>query len=74
MSPSEVVTATASSGISTRSGHEPDEGGHFGRFGGRFVPEALIAALDELTAFYEKARVDPEFLTELDRLQRDYAG
>jgi tryptophan synthase beta chain len=74
VSPSEVVTATASSGISTRSGHEPDEGGHFGRFGGRFVPEALIAALDELAAFYEKARVDPEFLTELDRLQRDYAG
>ncbi|MDT7562186.1 MAG: tryptophan synthase beta chain [Pseudonocardiales bacterium] len=74
MSPSEVVTATASSGISTRSGHEPDEGGHFGRYGGRFVPEALIAALDELAAFYEKARVDPEFLTELDRLQRDYAG
>jgi tryptophan synthase beta chain len=74
VSPSEVVTATASSGISTRSGHEPDEGGHFGRYGGRFVPEALIAALDELAAFYEKARVDPEFLTELDRLQRDYAG
>ena len=74
MSRSEVVTATASSGIATRSGHEPDEGGHFGRFGGRFVPEALIAALDELTAFYEKARVDPDFLAELDRLQRDYAG
>jgi tryptophan synthase beta chain len=74
VSRSEVVTATASSGIATRSGHEPDEGGHFGRFGGRFVPEALIAALDELTAFYEKARVDPDFLAELDRLQRDYAG
>ena len=74
MSRAELVTATASSGIATRSGHEPDEGGHFGRFGGRFVPEALIAALDELTAFYEKARVDPEFLNELDRLQRDYAG
>ncbi|HTF47611.1 MAG TPA: tryptophan synthase subunit beta [Pseudonocardia sp.] len=74
MSRSEVVTATASSGIATRSGHEPDEGGHFGRFGGRFVPEALVAALDEVSAFYEKARVDPEFLAELDRLQRDYAG
>jgi len=74
MTPSEVVTATASSGIATPSGHEPDEGGHFGRFGGRFVPEALIAALDELTVFYEKARVDPEFLAELDRLQHDYAG
>ena len=74
MSRSEVVTATASSGIATPSGHEPDEGGHFGRFGGRFVPEALVAALDEVSAFYEKARVDPEFLAELDRLQRDYAG
>jgi len=74
VSRTEVVTATASSGIATRSGHEPDEGGHFGRFGGRFVPEALIAALDELTAFYEKARVDPDFLAELDRLQHDYAG
>jgi tryptophan synthase beta chain len=68
------VTATASSGIATRSGHEPDERGHFGRYGGRFVPEALIAALDELAAFYEKARSDPDFLAELDRLQRDYAG
>jgi tryptophan synthase beta chain len=68
------VTATASSGIATRSGHEPDERGHFGRYGGRFVPEALIAALDELAAFYEKARVDPDFLAELDRLQHDYAG
>jgi tryptophan synthase beta chain len=66
--------ATASTGLATRSGHEPDERGHFGRYGGRFVPEALIAALDELTVFYEKARIDPEFLGELDRLQRDYAG
>jgi tryptophan synthase beta chain len=68
------VTATASSGIATPSGHEPDEHGHFGRYGGRYVPEALIAALDELTVFYEKARIDPAFLTELDRLQRDYVG
>jgi tryptophan synthase beta chain len=68
------VTVTASAGLTTRSGHEPDERGHFGRYGGRFVPEALIAALDELTVFYEKARVDPDFLAELDRLQRDYAG
>jgi tryptophan synthase beta chain len=68
------MSATASSGLSERSGHDPDERGHFGRYGGRFVPEALVAALDELTVFYEKARVDPEFLAELDRLQRDYAG
>ncbi|MGI8816659.1 MAG: tryptophan synthase subunit beta [Pseudonocardia sp.] len=66
--------ATASLGLSHASCHEPDERGHFGRHGGRFVPEALIAALDELTVFYEKARIDPGFLAELDRLQRDYAG
>jgi tryptophan synthase beta chain len=68
------TTVTASVGVATRSGHEPDERGHFGRYGGRFVPEALVAALDELDVFYEKARADPDFLTELDRLQRDYAG
>jgi tryptophan synthase beta chain len=64
----------ASAGLAERSTHEPDEHGHFGRYGGRFVPEALIAALDELAVYYEKARVDPDFLGELDRLQRDYAG
>jgi len=68
------TSVTASVGLSQRSEHEPDESGHFGTYGGRFVPEALIAALDELTVFYEKARVDPEFLAELDRLQHDYAG
>ncbi len=66
--------ATASAGIAERSGHEPDPTGHFGRYGGRFVPEALVAALDELETFYDKARTDPDFLGELDRLQRDYAG
>ncbi len=52
----------------------PDATGHFGVFGGRFVPEALIAALDELTEAYEAMRVDPAFLAEFDRLQRDYTG
>ena len=46
----------------------PDETGHFGIFGGRFVPEALIAALDELTEAYEAMRVDPAFLQEFARL------
>ncbi|MCE6993856.1 tryptophan synthase subunit beta [Saccharothrix sp. S26] len=54
--------------------HDPDERGHFGPWGGRFMPEALIAAVDELAAFYEKARVDPEFLDEFARLLRDFAG
>ncbi|WP_433282761.1 tryptophan synthase subunit beta [Pseudonocardia xinjiangensis] len=60
--------------MSTPSGHEPDERGHFGRYGGRYVPEALIAALDELAAAYDKARGDREFLDELDRLHREYSG
>ncbi len=68
------MTVHASHGIEIPSGHEPDERGHFGRYGGRFVPEALVAALDELEAAYEKARGDREFLDELDRLHRDYSG
>jgi tryptophan synthase beta chain len=64
----------ASDGVAHPSDHDPDERGHFGRYGGRFVPEALIAALDELTTAYEKARGDRDFLDELDRLHRDYSG
>ncbi|WP_068269126.1 tryptophan synthase subunit beta [Aldersonia kunmingensis] len=64
----------ASAGIAERSNHEPDAGGHFGVYGGRHVPEALMAVIEEVTAEYEKARVDPGFLHELDRLQRDYTG
>ncbi|WP_280317531.1 tryptophan synthase subunit beta [Nocardia wallacei] len=63
----------ASVGVTQRS-HEPDLGGHFGAYGGRHVPEALMAVIEEVTAEYDKCRVDPEFLSELDRLQRDYAG
>ncbi|WP_424185669.1 tryptophan synthase subunit beta [Actinokineospora sp. G85] len=54
--------------------HDPDARGHFGPYGGRFMPEALIGALDELSAEYDKARLDPEFTTEFTRLLRDYAG
>jgi tryptophan synthase beta chain len=52
----------------------PDLGGHFGPYGGRFVPEALVAALDELAAAYASARVVPQFTSELDRLLTTYAG
>jgi tryptophan synthase beta chain len=48
--------------------------GHFGPYGGRFVPEALIEALDELTAAYEAAKVDPIFQKELADLHRTYTG
>jgi tryptophan synthase beta chain len=52
----------------------PDATGHFGAYGGRFVPEALVAALDELAAAYATAQHDPAFLAELDHLARTYTG
>ena len=51
-----------------------DAPGHYGRFGGRFVPEALIAALDELEQSFREAIVDEPFLTRLQDLQRSYGG
>ncbi len=48
--------------------------GRFGRFGGRFVPETLIAALDELEAAFTAARSDPTFLAELGTLLREFVG
>ncbi len=52
----------------------PDERGYYGDFGGRFVPETLIPALDELTAAYYDAMQDAEFQNELSHLQRTYTG
>lgn len=49
-------------------------GPYFGEFGGRFVPESLIAALDELDATYQAARIDPDFQAELAELHRTYTG
>nr|WP_202803941.1 tryptophan synthase subunit beta [Brachybacterium muris] len=46
----------------------------FGDFGGRFLPEALVPALDELSEVYEKAIVDPDFIAELQRLAEEYTG
>ena len=48
--------------------------GHFGPYGGRFVPEALIGALEELEAAHIAAAVDPVFIAELDHLHRTYTG
>ncbi len=55
------------------TGHAP-ETGRFGPYGGRYVPETLIPALDELAAAYEEASADPAFLAEVDRLAADYVG
>ncbi len=52
----------------------PDAAGHFGRFGGRFMPEALVAPLDELERHWREAMVDDTFTAELDRLRREYCG
>jgi tryptophan synthase beta chain len=52
----------------------PDARGRFGRFGGRYVPEVLIPALDELAGAWEHAAGDPAFRGELDALLRDYVG
>ncbi|MEN0104160.1 MAG: tryptophan synthase subunit beta [Curtobacterium sp.] len=49
-------------------------GPYFGDFGGRFVPESLVLALDELEAAFREAWADPAFHEELDALQRDYTG
>jgi len=52
----------------------PDASGHFGKFGGRFMPEALVAALDELEDAWHQARHDDGFNAELDRMLAEYAG
>src|SRR5882724_5592725 len=53
---------------------QPDELGHWGIYGGRYVPETLMAPLEELTAAYFIAREDPAFKSELATLLQDYAG
>ncbi|MGE5136490.1 MAG: tryptophan synthase subunit beta [Gemmatimonadota bacterium] len=58
----------------TAAGPVPDALGHFGGYGGRFAPEALMAALAELTAEYQAAQADPQFTGELAGLLRSYAA
>src|SRR6202048_1315332 len=52
----------------------PDAHGHFGPYGGMFVPETLMSALNDLAAEYERAKNDPAFQNELSTLLRDFAG
>lgn len=66
------MSITQSSGPATS--HVPDSRGRFGDFGGRFVPETLTRALDQLTSEYEAAKRDPEFLRELDILLKTFVG
>ena len=52
----------------------PDERGYFGDYGGRYVPEILVPALDELVAAYAEVKADAGFWAELEALSRDYVG
>jgi tryptophan synthase beta chain len=55
-------------------GSVPDAAGYFGAFGGKFIPEALVAAVDEVAVEYEKAKADPAFAAELNELLVNYTG
>jgi tryptophan synthase beta chain len=54
--------------------NNPDAGGHWGPYGGRYVPETLMAPLEELTEAFDAARDDADFQTEFESLLRDYSG
>ena len=61
--------------MSTSSTEKTDtRAGHFGQFGGRYVPEALIGALDDLEVAHNTAQKDPEFVAELAHLHKTYSG
>ena len=60
--------------MSTTITSQPDATGHFGPYGGVFVPETLMTALEELTHAYEAARKDPEFRRELNQLLAEFVG
>ncbi|MEP7352849.1 MAG: tryptophan synthase subunit beta [Acidobacteriota bacterium] len=60
--------------LGTAATRQPDASGHFGPYGGRFVPEVLMAPLEELEIAYQKASADPSFHAELDDLLANYAG
>jgi len=60
--------------IPKASKFDPDENGHFGKFGGRFVPETLMPILKELEESYKKYRFDKQFWKDVDHLLKDYVG
>lgn len=65
---------TAIATVETSRHAYPDERGYFGEFGGMFVPETLMTPLFELAEAYQKAKADPSFPAELNRLLMEYAG
>src|SRR3954468_18461132 len=71
---SAATTGTTATGATLNRLSLPDAGGHFGPYGGVFVPETLMTALSELGAAYEVARKDPAFLQELRHHLKEFAG
>src|SRR5439155_22015588 len=67
-------SAAAEETVSTPRPVERAVDGRFGPYGGRYVPETLIAAIEELAAVYREAQGDPRFWAELDALLKDYVG
>ena len=53
---------------------DPDSRGYFGEYGGRFVPETLVAPVEELEHAYREVRADPAFSADLEALLRHYVG
>jgi tryptophan synthase beta chain len=68
------VSATDQAVGAARDAQGPDDRGHWGRFGGRFMPEALIAPLDEREQAWRTAMADPSFTGEFQRMLREYGG
>jgi tryptophan synthase beta chain len=60
--------------MKTKNKQPPNYRGYFGQFGGRFAPETLIPALDELSSAYREAKNDSSFWAEFDSLSHDYSG
>ncbi len=60
--------------IPKRSPYDPDENGHFGKFGGRFVPETLMPILEDLDEAYSRVRFDRDFWSEVDYYYKHYVG
>ncbi|HEY8601705.1 MAG TPA: tryptophan synthase subunit beta [Thermomicrobiales bacterium] len=75
--PTVLPVADPNSAFATRQTpftSEPDERGRFGEFGGKYAPETVMGALDELEAAYDEALQDPAFMAEFARLEAEYVG
>lgn len=68
------MTSSSTTSSAPASPAVPDALGHFGQFGGTFVPETLNAAVEQLRLEYDRAKADPEFQKQLDGLLRNYVG